>query len=59
MQKKLLSHPCLGIYQANITDDGAQEFSKLTGEKLDLRSMEVKPKSKDRELIVPYNPKSP
>ena len=49
----------MGIYQANTTDNGAQEFSELTGEKLDLRSMEAKPKSKDRELIVPYNPKSP
>lgn len=32
--EKAQSHPQLEIYQADTTDNGAQEFSKLTREKL-------------------------
>ena len=59
VQKKLQSHPHLGIYQADMTDNGAQEFSKLTRDKLDLRSTEPEVKRKDGEELVQYKRKSP
>ena len=58
MAEKAQSHPQLGIYQADMTDNGAQEFSKLTRDKLELWSMDPEVKRKESEECIQYNCKS-